>query len=71
MGSRRTTGIVLPEPPPPGEPADWRTLRRPMQDPSRRVWRREDGFGISGRSRRPGGTLSGNARPRGDKKRTH
>jgi hypothetical protein len=70
MGWNRTNGIVF-EPRLSGEPADWRTLRRPMQDPSRRVWRREDGFRFSGRSRHPDGTPSGAPRVRSDKKRIH
>ncbi|MEN3974197.1 hypothetical protein [Emcibacter sp. SYSU 3D8] len=55
--------------PPSGEPADWRTLRRPMLDLSRRVWRREGGFRFSGPSSTPNGTPSGIARMRDAKKR--
>jgi hypothetical protein len=70
MGWNRT-GIVF-HAPVAGEPADWRTLRRPMLDPSRRVWRRESGFRFSGSSSVPNATPSGNARVRtANKKRIH
>jgi hypothetical protein len=52
-----------------GEPGDWRILRRPMLDLSRRIWRREGGFRLSGRSSTPNGTVSGNARVRAAKKK--
>ena len=71
MGWNRFDRIVI-HTPPAGEPADWRTLRRPMLDLSRRVWRREGGFRFSGPSSTPNGTVSGNARVRASrKKRIH
>lgn len=68
MGWNRTDVIVF-QAPIAGEPADWRILRRPLQDWSRRVWRREGGFRFSGRSSTPNGTLSGNARVRAARKK--
>ena len=71
MSWSRTERIVF-HAPPSGEPADWRTLRRPMLDLSRRVWRREGGFRFSGPSSTPDPTVSGNARLRASrKKRIH
>ncbi len=65
---RRGAIRIVVHAPPPGEPADWRTQRRPLPDMSRRIWRREGGFRFSGPSSPPNPTLSGNARVRVSRK---